>query len=224
MSSSVPVARPAVGAATRPDPVDGRAWGVGTWRRIPAVIAPLLATVLGGAMAVQWELGGGRAAGSLPQPARWMAENLPLVDGDEPVWMWRGPFFVTVVLALPLVWAVTGHAASALPRHLTRVGLLAAAVAIGLEYNSPGWGWVFDLVALLVALVGTVWCGVQAIRRDTLPRRVAWSLVAALPLTPVGGVLTYGYLPPALTVGTLLAWAVAALVSGGDGAAPAERG
>ncbi|MGR6320342.1 hypothetical protein Q2K19_24155 [Micromonospora soli] len=198
---------------TRPAPVN-RACVVDGWRRVLAVIAPLIATVMGAAMAVQWELDGGRAVSSLPQPARWMAENLPLMDGGEPVWIWRRPFFVTLLLTLPLVWAVTSHVASALPRHLTRGGLLVATIAIGLEYNSPGYGWLFDLIALLAALVGTVWCGLQWLRRGALPRRVAWALIAALPLTPAGGFLTFWYQPPALAMGTLLTWAIAALAVG----------
>ncbi|MEU2986202.1 hypothetical protein ABZ647_17550 [Micromonospora aurantiaca] len=193
---------------TDPPGVEGR-WAVARWRRALAVLAPLVAAVLGAAMATQWEVGGGRAVSSLPAPARWMAENLPLFDGGEPAWIWRGPFFVSVLLTLPLVWTVTGHA-TATPRRLTRYGLLAAAIAIGLEYNSPGYGWMFDLVALLTALAGTVWCGLQGLRRGVLPRRVAWALIAALPLTPPSGFLTFWYLPPGLTMGVLLAWAAAA--------------
>ncbi|MGC5031783.1 hypothetical protein [Micromonospora sp. DT229] len=188
-------------------------WPVARWRRALAVLAPLVAVVLGAAMATQWEVGGGRAVWSLPAPARWMAENLPLFDGSEPAWIWRGPFFVSVLLALPLVWTVTGLATAA-PRRLTRYGLLAATIAIGLEYNSPGYGWVFDLAALLTALVGTVWCGLQGLRHGMLPRRVAWALVAALPLTPPAGFLTFWYLPPGLTMGLLLAWAAAAIAAG----------
>ncbi|WP_238008497.1 hypothetical protein KZZ52_32170 [Dactylosporangium sp. AC04546] len=175
----------------------------------------MTATLLGAAMAVQWEVGGGRAVSSLPAPARWMAENLPLLDGGEPVWIWRGPFFVAVLLTVPLVWAVTNHAASASPRLLTRGGLLVAAAAIGIEYNSPGgYGWIFDLAALLAALIGTVWCGLQALRRGLLPRSVAWALIAALPLTPLAGFLTFWYLPPGLAMGTLLAWAIAGVTIG----------
>ncbi|WP_312247087.1 hypothetical protein [Micromonospora sp. D75] len=186
---------------------------VARWRRVLAVLAPVIAAVLGAAMATQWEVGGGRAVSSLPAPSRWMAENLPLFDGGEPAWIWRGPFFVSVLLALPLVWTVTGHA-TAMPRRLTRYGLLTAGIAIGLEYSSPGYGWLFDLVALLTALVGTVWCGLQGLRRGVLSRRVAWALVAALPLTPPAGFLTFWYLPPGLTMGLLLAWAAAAVLSG----------
>ncbi|MEV6690361.1 hypothetical protein AB0M35_02625 [Micromonospora sp. NPDC051196] len=192
--------------------VDDR-WPVAGWRRVLAVLAPLIAAVLGAAMATQWEVGGGRAVWSLPAPARWMAENLPLFEGSEPAWIWRGPFFVSVLLTLPLVWVVTRRATAA-PRRLTRYGLLAATIAIGLEYNSPGYGWVFDLVALLTALVGTVWCGLQGLRRGALPRRGAWALVAALPLTPPAGFLTFWYLPPGLTMGTLIAWAAAAIAAG----------
>ncbi|AEB43127.1 hypothetical protein [Micromonospora maris] len=195
-----------------PSGVEG-GWQVVRWRRALAVPAPLIAMVLGAAMATQWEVGGGRAIWSLPAPARWMAENLPLFAGSEPAWIWRGPFFVSVLLTLPLVWTVTRHATAA-PRCLTRYGLLAATIAIGLEYNSPGYGWVFDLVALLTALVGTVWCGVQGLRRGAQPRRVAWALVAALPLTPPAGFLTFWYLPPGLTMGILLAWAAAAIAAG----------
>ncbi|PMR61011.1 hypothetical protein C1A38_11305 [Verrucosispora sp. ts21] len=197
-----------------PSGVEGR-WQVVRWRRALAVPAPLIAMVLGAAMATQWEVGGGRDIWSLPAPARWMAENLPLFAGSEPAWIWHGPFFVSMLLTLPLVWTVTRHATAA-PRRLTRYGLLAATIAIGLEYNSPGYGWVFDLVALLTALVGTVWCGVQGLRRGVLPRRVAWALVAALPLTPPAGFLTFWYLPPGLTMGILLAWAAAAIAAGRD--------
>ena len=69
-------------------------------------------------------------------------------------------------------------------------------------------------MALLTALVGTVWCGLQGLRCGVLPRRVAWALVAALPLTPPAGFLTFWYLPPGLTMGILLAWAAAAGWSG----------
>ena len=192
---------------------------VARWRRVLAVLAPVIAAVLGAAMATQWEVGGGRAVSSLPAPSRWMAENLPLFDGGEPAWIWRGPFFVSVLLALPLVRTVTGHA-TAMPRRLTRYGLLTAGIAIGLEYSTPGYGWLFDLVALLTALVGTVWCGLQGLRRGVLPRRVAWALVAALPLTPPAGFLTFWYLPPGLTMGLLLAWAAAAVLSGSPAPSP----
>ncbi|MEU3116624.1 hypothetical protein ABZ652_21300 [Micromonospora chalcea] len=192
---------------------------VARWRRDLAVLAPVIAAVLGAAMATQWEVGGGRAVSSLPAPSRWMAENLPLFDGGEPAWIWRGPFFVSVLLALPLVRTVTGHA-TAMPRRLTRYGLLAAGIAIGLEYSTPGYGWLFDLVALLTALVGTVWCGLQGLRRGVLPRRVAWALVAVLPLTPPAGFLTFWYLPPGLTMGLLLAWAAAAVLSGSPAPSP----
>ncbi|MFJ8201956.1 hypothetical protein [Micromonospora chalcea] len=192
---------------------------VARWRRVLAVLAPVIAAVLGAAMATQWEVGGGRAVSSLPAPSRWMAENLPLFDGGEPAWIWRGPFFVSVLLALPLVWTVTGHA-TAMPRRLTRYGLLTAGIAIGLEYSTPGYGWLFDLVALLTALVGTVWCGLQGLRRGVLSRRVAWALVAALPLTPPAGFLTFWYLPPGLTMGLLLAWAAAAVLSGSPAPSP----
>ena len=188
---------------------------VSRWTRVLAVLAPLIAAVLGAAMGVQWEVGGGRAVSSLPAPARWMAESLPLRDGGEPVWIWRGPFFVAVLLTVPFAWAVTKHAASAAPRWLIRGGLLVAAVAIGIEYNFPGgYGWLYDLAALLAALVGTVWCGVQALRRDLLPRSTAWALIAALPLTLPAGFLTFWYLPPGLAMGTLLAWALAAVTIG----------
>ena len=219
---------PAVGgaadvAAARPATVRG-SFVVSRWARVLAVLAPLIAAVLGAAMAVQWEVGGGRAASSLPAPARWMAENLPLRDGGEPVWIWRGPFFVAVLFTVPLAWAVTQRAASASPRWLVRGGLIVAAVAIGIEYNFPGgYGWIYDLAALLAALVGTVWCGVQALRRDLLPRGAAWALIAALPLTVPAGFLTFWYLPPGLTMGTLLAWAIAAVTIGRGRPQPLEE-
>ena len=143
-----------------------------------------------------------------------MAGNLPLMDGGDPLWWWRGPFFLCLVALLPYAWSLTRHVASAAARWCTRGGLLAAAGTIALEYSSPGYGWPFDLLALLVALGGTVACGLSALRQRTLPRRLAWSLTWALPLTPVGGFLVFWYLPPGLTIGLLISWAVAATLSG----------
>jgi hypothetical protein len=121
---------------------------------------------------------------------------------------------------LPLVWTVTSLVPSAAARRCTRGGLVVAAAAIGLEYSTPGYGWLFDLVALLVALGGTVACGVSALRHRTLPRRVGWSLVSALPLAPVAGFLVFWYQPPGSTMGLLLGWSLTAiLVRGHDPAA-----
>ncbi|MER7003819.1 hypothetical protein ABT297_12350 [Dactylosporangium sp. NPDC000555] len=44
--------------------------------------------------------------------------------------------------------------------------------------------------------------------------RAAWALIAALPLTPPAGFLTFWYLPPGLALGTLLAWAIAGVTIG----------
>jgi hypothetical protein len=83
------------------------------WKRVLAVLAPVWATVLGAAMAVQWELGAGGDFGSGPPGAptvgRWMADNLPLMDGGEPLWWWRGPFFLALVAVLPFAWSVTSR-------------------------------------------------------------------------------------------------------------------
>lgn len=181
------------------------------------LLAPVWATVLGAAMAVQWELGDGGDFEDGPPGAatvsRWMADTLPLMDAGDPRWWWRGPFFLCLVALAPFVWAVTSRVPSAAARWCTRGGLVVAAAAIGLQYSSPGYGWLFDLVALLVALGGTVACGVSALRHRALPRRVAWSLVAALPLTPPAGFLVFWYLPPGLTMGLLLSWALAAALA-----------
>ena len=171
-------------------------------------------------MAVQWELGAGGDFAGGPPGARtvgpWMADNLPLMDGGEPLWWWRGPFFLSLVAVLPYVWSITSRVPSAASRWCTRGGLLVAAGAIGLEYSTPGYGWLFDLVALLVAVGGTVAVGASALRRRALPRRIAWSLIAVLPLTPAAGFLVFWYLPPGLTMGLLIGWALAATLSGRD--------
>ena len=184
------------------------------WKRVLAIVAPVWAVVLGAAMAVQWEVGAGGNFASGPPGAstvgRWMAETLPLRDGGEPLWWWRGPFFLSVLAVLPLAWSVTDWVDSRVAQWCARGGLLVAAAAIGLEYSTPGYGWLIDLVALLVALGGTVAVGVSGLRRRTLPRGVAWSLVAALPLTPAAGFLVFWYLPPGLTIGLLMSWALAA--------------
>ncbi len=190
------------------------------WKRVLAVAAPLWATALGAAMAVQWELGAGGDFASGPPGARtvgrWMANTFPLMSGGEPLWWWRGPFFLCLVAVLPFAWWATSRVPSTAARWCTRGGLLVAATAIGLEYSSPGYGWLFDLVALLFALVGTVAVGVSALRHEMLPRRIAWSLIAALPLTPVTGFLVFWYLPPGLAMGLLIGWALAATLSGSD--------
>lgn len=195
------------------------------WKRVLAVLAPVWATVLGAAMAVQWELGAGGNFTTGPPGAgtvgRWMAETLPLMDGDEPLWWWRGPFFISLVAVLPFAWCVTSLGGSRLARWCTRGGLLIAAAATGLQYSTPGYGWLFDLVALLVALSGTVAVGISALRRRALPRPVAWSLIAALPLTPAAGFLVFWYMPPGLTIGLLIGWAVAATLIGPE---PSGRG
>lgn len=184
------------------------------WKRVLAVLAPVWATVLGAAMAVQWELGADGDFGSGPPGAptvgRWMADNLPLMDGGEPLWWWRGPFFLALVAVLPFAWSVTSRVPSAAARWCTRGGLVVAAGAIALEYSTPGYGWLFDLVALLVALGGTVACGVLALRQRVLPHRITWSLISSSPLTPAAGFLVFWYLPPALTIGLLISWALAA--------------
>lgn len=183
------------------------------WKRVLVVLAPVWATVFGAAMAVQGELGG---SGDFEGPpgaetvGRWMAETLPLMEAGQPLWWWRGPFFLCLVALLPFVWAVTSRVPSASARRCTRGGLVVAATAIGLEYSTPGYGWLFDLAALLVALGGTVACGISALRHRALPRRFAWSLISALPLTPPAGFLVFWYQPPGLTMGLLLSWALAA--------------
>lgn len=188
------------------------------WKRVLAVLAPVWATILGAAMAVQWELGAGGNFASGPPGAhtvgRWMVETFHLMDGGEPLWWWRGPFFLSLVAVLPFAWWVTGSVGSRVARWCTRGGLLVGAAAIGLEYSTPGYGWLFDLVALLVALGGTVAVGVSALRQRLLPRRVAWSLIAALPLTPAAGFLVFWYMPPGLTIGLLIGWALAAILMG----------
>ena len=177
------------------------------------MVAPLIATVLGAAMAVQWALGGSQDFSQGPPGAElietWMAEHLPLMRDGEPVWGWRGPFFLSLVLIIPFVWEVTRRVQSRASRVSTRAGLVTATAAIALQYNSPGYGWMFDLAALLVMIVGTAACGVSGLRRRTLPPPVAWTLIGVLPLTPVAGFLTFWYLPPGLTMGLLLAYAMA---------------
>jgi hypothetical protein len=142
-----------------------------------------------------------------------MAENLPLMDGGEPLWWWRGPFFLSLAAALPFAWSVTSSVPSRSARWCTRIGLLVATGAIALEYSTPGYGWLIDLVALLVAIGGTVACGVSALRHRVLPHRITWSLISALPLTPAAGFLVFWYMPPALTVGLLISWALAATLN-----------
>lgn len=188
-------------------------------RRALAVVAPVLAVVLGAAMAVQWELGaGGTFADGAPGAATvgpWLADTLPLLDASgDPSWWWRGPFFLCLVAALPFVWAATGRVPATAARWSTRVGFVVAAGAIALEYSSPGYGWIVDLSALLVAIGGTLACGISVLRHGVLPRPAAWALVGVLPLTFAGGFLVLWYLPPGLTVGLLLAWAIAALLAG----------
>lgn len=205
-------------------PVAAQQLPVAPWKRVGAVLAPFVATVLGAAMAVQWAIGGRRDFHDEPPGfttiGTWMAENLPLMDGLDPVWAWQGLFFLSLVLALPFVWELTGRVDAPAARWCTRAGLLVATGAIALEYSTPGYGWLFDLAALLVALVGTLGCGVSALRRRTLPPRVAWPLVVALPLTPLTGFLTFWYLPPGLAVGLLIAYALAAALIGSE---PRER-
>lgn len=187
------------------------------WRRVLAVLAPVWAVVLGAAMAVQWELGaGGDFRGGPPGAATvgpWLARHLPLMDGGEPTWWWRGPFFLCLVAVLPFAWSVTSCVPSGSARWCARGGLLMATGAVALEYSTPGYGWMVDLAALLVAIGGTVAGGVSALRHGTLPRRVSWSLVAVLPLVPAAAFLVFWYMPPALTVGLLLGWALAAALA-----------
>lgn len=210
----LPVARKHHGASLGQDGHVCPPW----WKRILAILAPVWASALGAAMAVQWELGAGGNFASGPPGAptigRWMAETLPLMDGDEPLWWWRGPFFLSLVAVLPFAWWVTGRAGSRVARWCTRGGLLVGAAAVGLQYSTPGYGWLFDLVALSLALGGTVAVGVSALRQRMLPRPVAWSLIAALPLTPPAGLLVFWYLPPGLTIGLLIGWALAASLMG----------
>jgi hypothetical protein len=193
---------------------------VATWKRALAMASPVVGTVLGAAMAVQWALGGDEDFSQGPPGAvtigRWMASNLPLMDDrGEPIWAWRGPFFLSVALILPVVWEVTGRVPSSAARSCTRGALLVATAAITLEYSTPGYGWLFDLAALLVAIAGTAGCGVSALRRRRLPSGISWSLIAVLPLTPLAGFLTFWYMPPGLTMGLLLSWALAAVFAGG---------
>jgi hypothetical protein len=184
------------------------------WKRMAALSAPPLATVLGAAMAGQWAVGGRDDLSEGPPGAAtvlpWMVEHLPIMDGDDPVWAWGGLFFLSLVLVLPFVWEVTGRVGSRGASWCTRGGLVVATGCIALEYSTPGYGWMFDLAALLVALGGTLACGVSGLRRRTLPPRVAWPLIAALPLTPLSGFLTFWYLPPGLAMGLLIACALAA--------------
>ncbi len=208
-------------AATHAVPVPAR------WMRATAVLAPLLAMVLGAAMAVQWAVGGGLSFDDGPPGAgtvgRWMADTLPLMDSrGEPLWLWRGPFFVVGVMTLPLLWTVTAAVRSRVARWSTRGGLTVATVAMAVEYNSAsGYGWLIDLAALAVAVVGTAVCGLSVLRGRTLPPRVGWTMLAVLPFTPVAGLLTFWYLPPGLTMGLLLSWAVVALQPPGRAPAPA---
>jgi hypothetical protein len=188
------------------------------WKRLLALVAPLMATVLGAAMAVQWALGGGDDLTQGPPGTAtvglWMAEHLPLMSDGEPVWVWRGSFFLSLVLVIPFVWDVTGRVTSRAARWCTRGGLLAATAAIALEYSTPGYGWLFDLAALCIAIFATTACGISGLRQATLPRRMSWTLCAALPLTPVAGFLTFWYLPPSLTMGLLLTYAMASVLAG----------
>lgn len=188
------------------------------WKRAGALLAPVVALVLGAAMAVQWAIGGREDFRDGPPGfatvGTWMAERLPLMDGDEAVWAWRGLFFLSLVLALPFAWQVTGRAGSRTGCWAARGGLLVATGAIALEYSTPGYGWLFDLAALLVAVFGTLACGLAGLRRGTLPKRVAWPLVAVVPLTPLGGFLTFWYLPPGLAMGLLMSYALAAALAG----------
>jgi hypothetical protein len=209
-------ARPRVGAAP-------------AWMRASALLAPVWATVLGAAMAVQGELGAGTFfVGAAPGAATvgpWMAENLPLMSQGDPVWWWRGPFFLALLMVLPFAWWVSARTPSAAARWCTRGGLVAAALIIGVEYSTAaGHGWILDLLALLVALLGTLAVGLSGLRAG-MSRRVAWPLLAALPLTPLAGFLVFWYLPPGLAIGMLVAWAAAALLSGRGTAyrRPAQR-
>ena len=198
-------------AASHVDPVAPR------WMRAMAVLAPLLATLLGAAMAVQWAVGGGVSFDDGPPGAatvgRWMADTLPLMDGrGDPLWVWRGPFFIVGLMTLPLLWKVTAAVRSRVARWSSRGGLLVATGAMAVEYNSAsGYGWLIDLAALAVAAVGTAMCGLSVLRGCTLPSRVGWAMLSVLPLTPVAGLLTFWYLPPGLAMGLLLSWAVVSL-------------
>jgi hypothetical protein len=187
------------------------------WKRVAALSAPPVATVLGAAMAVQWAVGGREDFSEGPPGAAtvgpWMVEHLPLMDGGDPVWAWGGLFFLSLVLVLPFVWEVSGRVGSRAARWCARGGLVVATGCIALEYSTPGYGWLFDLAALLVALGGTLACGVSGLRRRTLPPRVAWPLIAALPLTPVAAFLVFWYMPPGLTLGLLIAYALAAALA-----------
>ena len=187
-----------------------------------AVLAPLLAMLLGAAMAVQWAVRGGLSFDDGPPGAgtvgRWMAATLPLMDErGDPLWLWRGPFFVVGLMTLPLLWNVTAFVRSPVARWSSRGGLLVVTAAMAVEYNSAsGDGWLIDLAALAVAVVGTATCGVSVLRASTLPPRVGWAMLAVLPLTPVASFLTFWYLPPGATMGLLLSWAVVSLqLSGG---------
>jgi hypothetical protein len=186
--------------------------------RALAVLAPLLGMLLGAAMAVQWAVGGGMSLDAGPPGAgtvgRWMADTLPLMDEHgDPVWAWRGPFFVVGLMTLPLVWNVTGSVRSWVARWSCRGGLLVATVAMAVEYNSAsGYGWLIDLAGLILAVLGTALCGVSVLRGSTLPLRIGWAMLGVLPLTPVAGLLTFWYLPPGLTMGLLLSWAMVGLL------------
>ncbi len=119
---------------------------VARWKRILAMVAPIVGTVLGAAMAVQWALGGSEDFSEGPPGAdtigRWMADHLSLMaESGGPLWVWRGPFFVSLALIAPLVWDVTARVASRAARWSTRGGLLVATAAIALEYSTPGYGW-----------------------------------------------------------------------------------
>ena len=185
------------------------------WKRLLAMVLSAVGAVLGAAMAVQWQIGGGGGFSEGPPGADtvgvWMSQHLPLMDAQgEPAWIWRGPFFLSLALVLPFVWEVTTRVPSSAARRCTRGALLVATSAIALEYSSPGYGWLIDLAALLVAIGGTVACGISGLRKRALSPRIAWSLIAVLPLTPIAGFLTFWYLPPGLTMGLLLSWAMAA--------------
>jgi hypothetical protein len=171
---------------------------------ILAVTAMIAGWLLGLAMAADWGIGDSPRVPGVYFVAQWMAATSPVE--------YAGRFyFLTILLLLPTVWTVCGAVSRRL-RWMTAGAFGVASAAIALEYNTPErYGWVVDLVALLIALIATVAVGIVGLRRAAVPRSVAWSLVAALPLTPLGALLVLGYMPPGLAMGLLIAWAGAAI-------------
>ena len=169
-----------------------------------AVIGAVMGWLLGLAMAVHWGIADAPEVPGISPLARWMQAAVPVEEAGR-------LYFASMLLILPVVWQVTG-AVSTRARRVVVGAVSVAAVAFALEYNgAEGYGWLFDLLALFIALAGTLVTGVLGLRRHAIPASVAWALIAAVPMTPLAALLVLGYMAPAAAMGLLIAWAVASV-------------